>query len=267
MQVFLSWSGDRSRQVADAIGAWLAKTIQSIDPWISTDIDKGTRWSPEVATKLSQSRIGIVCLTKENLNAKWILFEAGALSKTTDAHVCTFLLDISPGDVEQPLGQFQHTSRSEEDLRQLLRTVNSAVAKNGERSLHDSLLNEVFDDNWPKLKSRLDAIAQQPSSEHRKTRTEKQMLEEILTILRAQQRRDDSDVYMNSLLPVNLKLGSGKSSTLRDFSHRLLSADTSSELYRQLLLAELLRSRKDDKTLPSKEDDKKDDSPPPEGEP
>lgn len=66
--------------------------IQAVDPWMSAELQKGARWGTEVAKTLEQSRFGIVCLTKENLNENWILFEAGALSKATDGNVWTLLL-------------------------------------------------------------------------------------------------------------------------------------------------------------------------------
>src|SRR6266700_7074493 len=111
MNVFISWSGSRSRAVAEALSEWLRKVIQVVEPWISIDIEKGARWSPEIAERLEHSNVGIFCLTRDNLAAPWILFEAGAISKKKGAHVCTFLLDLQAADVEPPLGQFQHTSR------------------------------------------------------------------------------------------------------------------------------------------------------------
>ena len=38
-------------------------------------------------------------------DARWILSEAGALSKTKDARVCNLLLDVKPADVVDPLAQ------------------------------------------------------------------------------------------------------------------------------------------------------------------
>src|SRR5215211_6657068 len=107
MLVFISWSGPRSRAIAEALENWLAKVIQAVEPWISQDIDKGLRWGTEIADRLEQSKVGIICLTKSNLDAKWIHFEAGAISKTKDGYVCTLLIDVKPSDVEQPLAQFQ----------------------------------------------------------------------------------------------------------------------------------------------------------------
>ena len=73
-------------------------------------------------------------MTRENLNEKWILFEAGALSKTKDAHVCTFLLDLKPTDVEHLLVQFQATQFKKKDVWKLIRTINQEVEDVGEIS-------------------------------------------------------------------------------------------------------------------------------------
>ena len=94
MKVFLCWSGERSRQVAQALNDWLPTVIQAVEPWMSGDIGKGVRWGPEVSAELEESRVGIICLASDNLGNPWILFEAGAVSKTKDASVCTFLLDL-----------------------------------------------------------------------------------------------------------------------------------------------------------------------------
>ena len=123
MKVFLSWSGDRSKAVAEVLRDWLPQVIQAVDPWISSDIEKGARWGPEITEKLEQSKVGIICLTKDNLDAKWILFEAGALSKTSDAHVCTFLLDLIYSDIEYPLAQFNHTEFNKEEVLKLVNTI------------------------------------------------------------------------------------------------------------------------------------------------
>jgi hypothetical protein len=194
MQVFLSWSGERSKAVAQTFSKWIGQVIQAVDPWISLDIEKGTRWNPEIAVRLEESRVGIICLTKENLDARWILFESGALSKTKDAYLCTLLLDIDPSDVEQPLGQFQHTTRDKNDIRQLLGTINKAVEKEGEKArLPTPFLDDGFEMYWPRLSTVLNNIASQQAHSGAGKRPEREMLQEILEIVRAQERRIGQD--------------------------------------------------------------------------
>ena len=189
MLVFISWSGPRSKAVAEALESWLRQVIQAVDPWISADIQKGLRWGPEMSARLAESKVGIICLTPENLNERWILFEAGALSKAQDAHVCTLLLDLKPTDVEQPLAQFQHTSTKKQEVLALLKVINGMVEKNKERSLTEKVLSEVFEKNWPDLEKQIDAAMKLVSKETNVGRSQDAMLQEILELARNQERR------------------------------------------------------------------------------
>ncbi len=75
MKVFLSWSGTRSHKVALVFRDWLPSVIQQIVPYVSSeDIDKGARWSTDIAKELSDSTFGIVCVTRDNLSAPWLTF-------------------------------------------------------------------------------------------------------------------------------------------------------------------------------------------------
>jgi hypothetical protein len=58
MNIFISWSGPRSGAVAEALKKWLPKIVNAFKPWLSSaDIDKGTRWSSDIATRL-QAALG-----------------------------------------------------------------------------------------------------------------------------------------------------------------------------------------------------------------
>src|SRR5262249_46663848 len=109
MDVFISWSGERSRAAAETLREWLPMVINAVEPWLSSaDIDKGSRWATDLSVRMEVSKAGIICLTPSNLRAEWILFEAGALSKTIkDTFVCPFLIDLKPTDLRGPLAQFQ----------------------------------------------------------------------------------------------------------------------------------------------------------------
>ena len=105
MKVFISWSGERSRLMAQALAEWFPRVIQAVQPWVSDDnITKGERWSTRIGTSLSEHKIGIVCVTPENYQAPWLLFEAGALSKVIgDAKVCPLLLGMFLSSEKVPI--------------------------------------------------------------------------------------------------------------------------------------------------------------------
>jgi hypothetical protein len=124
VKVFISWSGTTSRELAEALHAWLPSVIQSIEPWMSSaDIDKGARWSADIAEELEECSIGLICLTPDNLEAPWIMFEAGALSKALDrAFVCPYLFNLNHADLKGPLVQFQSSKAEKEDTKKLMHT-------------------------------------------------------------------------------------------------------------------------------------------------
>jgi hypothetical protein len=157
--IFISWSGKRSEWVAEALKDWLPTVIQTARPWLSTrDIEKGTRGLSEMNKALNGMGFGISCLTPENLDERWILFEAGALSKAFDddkARLWTYLLaDLQYQDVVAPLSQFQHTKAEKEDTRKLIHSINNAINAEEER-LKESALNTIFDAMWPNLEKQL----------------------------------------------------------------------------------------------------------------
>jgi len=77
MKIFISWSGELSKDLGEVIRKWIPSVLQAVRPYFTpNDIEKGARWSSHIATELQDSRIGIFCLTQENLNSAWMMFEA-----------------------------------------------------------------------------------------------------------------------------------------------------------------------------------------------
>jgi hypothetical protein len=200
MRVFISWSGYKSKKCAEIFAEWLPQVIQVVDPWISTEIEKGSKWTPEISKTLEISKVGIICLTRENLNNKWILFEAGALSKIPETRVCTFLLGLTPTDIEQPLSQFMHTIFDKDDIYKMLLTINSQVEKNGEKSLNEKTLKSVFDVFWPDLDKNIQNIGQEKNENTSQIREDRDILEEILTLVR------DNSIPIQTIHPREYKL-------------------------------------------------------------
>ncbi|MEA2691864.1 MAG: hypothetical protein QOJ16_1251 [Acidobacteriota bacterium] len=182
MKVFLSWSGETSRRLAEALRDWLPAVLQAVEPWMSAaDIDKGARWSAQVAGELAQAKVGVLCLTRDNLAAPWVLFEAGALSKTLEATcVCPYLLGLRPADLRGPLVQFQAAEANEADTRRLVATINAAL---GPKALSERGLDRAFATWWPALAKALEGLPPgKPAA--RPARSERDLLEEVLSLVR-----------------------------------------------------------------------------------
>jgi hypothetical protein len=185
MKVFISWSGDRSKQLAQQLKSWLPKVIQSLDPWMSVeDIRAGGRWLFEVTRQLEESSFGIVCLTPENLREPWILFEAGALGKALEtASVCPYLLGVEPSAISGPLAQFQAKRANKGETLTLLESMNANVAGDEmQHQLTDALLREAFEKWWPDLEAAIKAIPDRADAPAR--RNDRDMVEEILNLMR-----------------------------------------------------------------------------------
>lgn len=178
-QVFLSWSGARSRAMANALKEWLPGVLQGLSVWMSDhDIRVGGRWLQELTDQLEASHVGVLCLTPDNLGSHWLIFEAGALSKIVDeACVIPYRLALKATDVGPPLGQFQGVDASRDGTLQLVRSIHRAV----ESALADETLVRSFEAWWPQLEGRIAEIAR---DEGMPRRSEREILEEILGLVR-----------------------------------------------------------------------------------
>lgn len=187
MQLFISWSGPRSKALASALRDWLPLVIQSLRPWFSPDdIDKGAPWLAELNKQLQGHSAAIVCLTPENQGSAWLLFEAGAISKALESsRVCPVVLDMEPTDVKGPLAQFQATRPTSDEIRHLLGTLNKHI----ESPLIESHLDTLHEMMWPKLEQRLQLAAALPTAVSTPHRQPMDLIAEVLERVRGIERQ------------------------------------------------------------------------------
>lgn len=187
MQVFLSWSGERSLALANALRDYLPLVIQSITPWFSPDdIDKGSRWLTDLTNQLQKQSVAIVCITPESVNSPWLLFESGALSKALDASwVCPVLLDIEPTEIKGPLAQFQATRVTKDDVRKLLGTLNKRL----DTPLADPQIDRLHSVLWNDFETKIKAIPKPPTPGSSPHRSQVDLLSEVLERVRGIERR------------------------------------------------------------------------------
>lgn len=197
MKVFISWSGNLSKEIGESIKDWLPGVLQNIKPYFTpNDIEKGSRWSADISKELEQSKMGIFIYTKENLDSQWMLFEAGAISKTLDnTKVCPILFGLDNSDFKGPLTQFQTSQFNKTDFKKLVRSINNSQT---EHKLADKVFDDVFEMWWPKLESKISKILEVNKVENISIRNDRELIEEILALTRVTARRTVANKDVNS---------------------------------------------------------------------
>lgn len=83
-KIFISWSGKNSKDFAICLKRIIETQIfpgTDLECFVSDlNIVSGTDWWTKIKGELKSCRLGIFCITKENINAPWIYYEAGALA-------------------------------------------------------------------------------------------------------------------------------------------------------------------------------------------
>lgn len=185
-QVFISWSGEYSQSLGNAFSHWIGKVIQIVKPFYSPDdISKGAFWLSDLTTSLVDTRIGLIFVTPDNVNNPWILFEAGALSKTFGKPcVVPLLFGLGPSDLTGPLSHLNCATFNREEVCKTLLAINAQLDET--IRMENQTLEGVFDKWWPDLEQEVAKISSaagraQPKLKRREVAD---MLEEVLEITR-----------------------------------------------------------------------------------
>lgn len=240
MKVFISWSGKRSKALAVALKDWLPLILQYAKPWVSDkDISGGDRWAQAVSSELETSNFGILCITPENLTSEWILFEAGALSKSMiDAKVIPLLWGLELSDLSGPLAQFQALKVDLHGMLNVAKAIN-AVAEN---KAADTTVEQLVPALWPQLQQKLDAIPDKEASEkHMRPQTE--ILEDLVSQVRGlgtRMRDFDPELIDRGIRNSNMRYRDNDPRILDEVMHILMARKTDMSL---LILAGLVRDR------------------------
>jgi hypothetical protein len=156
--------------------------IDGVEPWMSDEsIRSGQSWFAEIMRAVSTVRIGIICLTPDNLRSEWIHFESGAIANkvSENSRVIPYLIGVPGHEVRPPLGQFQHREATREPTRRLIKDINDAT----EHTVADGILDQRFEQFWPDLETSI-KTAPVPEGATPKTRSTDELAGEILDLVR-----------------------------------------------------------------------------------
>jgi hypothetical protein len=194
VKVFISWSKDTSKNIGEVFRNWLPDVLQFVQPYFTpSDIEKGQRWSTEIANILAACEYGLFCITAENQHEPWLIFEAGAISKHTGSgRVCPFLFGLEPSQLTGPLLQFQAIPYSKEEVKKFILSLNKSA---GEREIPEATVTRSFERCWPELDEKITAILSGPHKKKANSkRSVEDMAEETLNLVRALSKRDEVSI-------------------------------------------------------------------------
>jgi|HubBroStandDraft_5_1064220.scaffolds.fasta_scaffold05179_2 hypothetical protein len=185
MRVFLSWSGESSRDLARCLHGWLKLVLQAVEPFFSEEsLSPGSPWLTELLTNLQKQDFFVACVTRESLDSAWFNFEAGIAAGALFAaderekSVCPVLFELEEAEVPQPLGMFQMVKANEQGIRRLVGRLNEKL----DRKLAESALDATFARWWPDLERCLAEIDSSPAVSQERPQAE--LLNEILLTVR-----------------------------------------------------------------------------------
>jgi hypothetical protein len=150
---------------------------QAVEVFISDHINPGENWAQRLGVELEQSQFGVLCLTQENFQAPWLLFEAGAVAKKFGfTRVVPYLIDELPDTADRsPLAQFQRVRADYDGTYRLVQAINEVR----ESAQPTQRLERSFARWWPDLEQTLKGLPGPPQNQagHR---LDRQILEDIL---------------------------------------------------------------------------------------
>jgi hypothetical protein len=151
--LFVSWSGDTSKRIAEMLKEWLTTLFDDLNIFFTPDdIPTGTRWSRDLSQKLQECEIGIFVYTSQNLDNLWMAFEAGALSKSMDTgRVIPLLFRVNISDLKGPLSQFQARRFTQDGFLNTLEAINNCLIKKKSKERLSAHLNQTWSYWEPKI--------------------------------------------------------------------------------------------------------------------
>ncbi|HEX6626149.1 MAG TPA: TIR domain-containing protein [Pyrinomonadaceae bacterium] len=160
MNIFICWSGDRSKALAKLMYEYLPRFIPDLPPpFFSENIVKGTRWFDEVSVALDAADAGLVCVTPESLHSGWIHFETGALAravrKNRRGKVFVYLLNVEPDELRGPFGAFQSTRSDRDDTEKLIDAIVTSMGADADAR---EKCERAFAHHWGAFEKGLAAI-------------------------------------------------------------------------------------------------------------
>jgi len=162
--IFISWSKSPADNIAEELAILLNKVIpDELNVYVSSSnnhgIDAGENFHIALNNELNKSNFGILVLTKYNIGAYWLMFEAGAISKHKSSRVVPILFDRDIQDIESPIAGFNYIEFNKKDFKKLMTSIKKSILKSEEIALENvQNLEMALNSKWDKFFEKVNAI-------------------------------------------------------------------------------------------------------------
>lgn len=195
-RTFISWSGKPGAELATTLHSWLGGVLQNAQPWVSTqNIEPGSEWNDAIKEALANAEAAIVIVNRDALKSSFVMFESGWLSSKLKRGFFLYLVGMSTSDVPLVLSFRQMVEATKEGTFDLLLALNDVLAERvGAPRVPKETLSRVMDAMWPDLEKAIaKAIedAKDPTEPEQELRSDRDILEEILSHVRRPRKRHD----------------------------------------------------------------------------
>ena len=138
MLLFIGWSGETSKKIAESLKRWIENVNPNVVPFVSfEDISLGANWNSALSKALTDANYGVLCVTPDNMKAPWLLYETGLMEAAMRQHnpqgepyITPLLFGVEhSGNLPSPLSHYQSAKFNRETMRRLVTQTNDVCRK------------------------------------------------------------------------------------------------------------------------------------------
>lgn len=148
MNIFFSWSGKRSYNLATSTSELLNNVFPELHTWISSiDIKKGVEWLDTLLENLKACKAAFFFITLDNLHSSWIAFEYGILKRIIKNKMPLYFIlhEIDNQEIDKsPFILSDNYDTSQNDYYEICLQLNKAFKLN----LTGLQIKERFNESW-----------------------------------------------------------------------------------------------------------------------
>jgi nucleoside 2-deoxyribosyltransferase len=151
MKTLISYSGTRSKIVAEALRLLLQRSIPKIEVLLpGTDIALRDSWRKSISSNLKTIDVAIIVVTQENIERAWVTYEVGYIT-AHQKRIVPFLFDVPTSRLSFPLASFLAVTSNKDSIFRLI----TQLALEAKLNVDTKNIEKSFDAAWREFENSL----------------------------------------------------------------------------------------------------------------